>query len=297
MAQSIASKPVKLNLLARHRGAQFQVVLRAVKSGAGLVQTDRPLAVGDKLILHVPDPKQGRAMVQLFSTVGRPYPEKQAYAMRWDKLVSPTGTAALMEFLQSTLGISFAPGTAMANTLVEGEMVYFDFDAQELHLPNRGSVVGRPSPNQAAALGESTTDFGTTPLTTGPVGRLETGRVGGAGPRELMPRKVETEARNAAMEAEAAGKPFYQEGEDVVELFGMKVSKDNWDRLENLQYTGTHHKEALSPEQARRSTSESPQHPHRTTDSQTASAGEAEEKDNKVSNFFRKIANRLADKD
>jgi hypothetical protein len=291
------SRPVSLNLLARHRGAQFQVVLRAVKSGAGLVQTGRALAVGDKLILHVPDPRQGRAVVQLFATVARPYPDKQAYAMRWDKLVSPTGTVALMEFLQSTLGICFAPGTAMAEELVEGEMVYFDFVAQELHLPNRGAVVGRSSPSRIAALGENTTDFGTAPLTTGPVGRIETGRVGDTGPRELMPRKVESAAKKAALEAEAEGKPFYQEGEEVVELFGMKVSKDNWDRLENLQYTGTHHKDTPLPGKVASSTSGTPVAPRRTTDSQMSSVEDPAETDNKVSNFFRKIANRLADKD
>lgn len=297
MARVNHSSPVDLTLLAKHRGKQFEVRLRAIKTGAGLVKSPRPLDVGERLILHVPGTNSKRAVVQLFASVVRYYEKQKAFALRWDKLVSPSGTTALKEFLQSTLGIPLSPGTAMAEESADGEMVYYDFAAQELHLPNQGTVVGRSSPSRNTPLPGNVADFGTSPLPMDPNGKRTTGPLAG-GPSPAMKPSIEERATAAAQEADGAAQPFYKEDEEVVELFGMKVSKDNWDRLENLEYSGSHSADRTSPPPASRPGAAARPRPESPRPAPLPAGTETtEEGDNKVSRFFRKIADKLTDKD
>lgn len=293
---STSSIKVRKRLLARHGSAQFTVELRAVKPGAGLIQTDRTLNDGDKLILHVPGSENG-GVVQLFATVARHYPQQGAFALRWLKLVSPTGTTALVKFLRDTLGVGIAPGTAMADEVVDGEMAYYEFQAQEFHLPNRGVVVGRKAPSTHTALTEPTTDFSNVALTDTIRNQVTRPMPKDSAGRELTGRQLEAEALKAATEAEASGTAFFKEDEEVVELFGMKVSKDNWERLENLQYSGSHPKVQAPTPAKQRPKASPPPRAQRTEHSQDDEKAQDDAKDNAVSSFFRKIANRLADKD
>jgi hypothetical protein len=121
---------------------------------------------------------------------------------------------------------------------------------------------------------------------------------GGNGSAPSLRPNIEAQAAAAAQEADASSKPFYKEDEEVVELFGMKVSKDNWDRLENLEYSGSHPADASSTRKAPRA--DKPMASRRPIPPPSPSlngAEEAEEGENKVSRFFRKIADKLADKD
>ncbi len=295
------STPVDLDLLAQHRGKQFQVRLRAIRDGAGLVKSRQPLEVGGRLILHVPNAKSRRAAVQLFASVVKHYQKQKAYALRWEKLVSPSGTGALTAFLDSTLGVNVLPGTALAEESVEGEMAYYEFASQQLHLPNQGKVTHLNDLAPVVPDMGSNGGFGTSPLpleadagkTTSPVANG-----GGNGSDPSAGQSVEAQAKAAAQEADANSKPFFKEGEEVVELFGMTVSKDNWDRLENLEYTGSHPAGSSTPKKT-------PSPPKQTTTRRPTPPPsrsfkppeEAKEGDNKVSRFFRKIADKLADKD
>jgi hypothetical protein len=307
-----SAKPLNLKLLARHKGRQFRLDLRAVKQGAGLVQTTEPLAIGDKLILHIPSQTGERGTLQLFSSVARVYQERAAYALRWEKLVSPTGTTALMEFLQSSLGVCISPETAMAEEFVDGEMVYYDFGDQELHLPNRGRVVGRNTPSHMTPAPGGPDDFGHGPRTgpvtggfTGPImdnltppvtGRT-TGRVGDGNGYHRPADSLEARAREAARSAEQQGRPFYEEGEEVVEMFGMKVSKENWDRLERLNYGGGSSTASAPPGKTSPAPSERPNRPAPGTSA--SGSGEAENGPagrSKMAMFLRKIADKLSDK-
>jgi hypothetical protein len=297
----VRSTPIDLDLLAKHRGKEFQVRLKAIKDGAGLVKSPQPLEVGGRLILHVPNSRTKRAAVQLFASVVRHYEKQRAFALRWDKLVSPSGTVALKDFLQSTLGVEVSPGTAMAEASAEGEMVYYEFASEELHLPNQGAVAGRADPAVVAPPSGSVADFGTSPLALeGNANRTTRPVAGGGGNGDASPAgsSIEAQAAAAAQEADANSKPFYKEDEEVVELFGMKVSKDNWDRLENLEYTGSHPADASPTRQAPRpKNQDQARRPGPPSSRSFQTADDGDEEDNKVSRFFRKIANKLADKD
>lgn len=300
LTERVQSTPVDVTLLAKHRGKNFNVRLRAIKDGAGLVKSEQPLEVGSRLILHSSNPLAKRSVVQLFVSVVKHYEKQRAFALRWDKLVSPSGTGALTEFLQETLGISVPPGSAMATAVADGEMVYYEFASEELHLPNQGRVASRNGIPKDPADFPGVADFGTSPLpsngapnlTTEPLRSRSAGGDGGALPTP------EAQATTAAVEADKSAKPFYQEDEEVVELFGMKVTKENWDRLENLEYKGTHH----SDNGASRPVSRAPgpaQHKRETprpAATPLPAAGD-EGGDNAVSRFFRKIADKLADKE
>ncbi len=302
----VRSTPVDLDLLAKHRGKQFQVRLRAIKDGAGLVKSPEPLEIGGRLILHVPSPQSKRAVVQLFASVVRHYEKQRAFALRWEKLVSPSGTSALVDFLQSTLGMDIEPGTAMAEESVDGEMVYYEFASQELHLPNRGTVARRNDPSHSTPPPGSVADFGTSPLSVEASARRTTRPIadGSNGGNGASPKpSIEEQAAVAARDADQNSRPFYQEGEEVVELFGMKVSKDNWDRLENLEYTGSHPADASPSRKTSRPQAPAPQTstlPRSKTPPPAPSfqqQADGDEGDNKVSRFFRKIADKLADKE
>ena len=235
MTTTAKSIPVDVTLRARYKGQQFKVRLRAVKRSAGLIKSPQVLATGDKLILLATGNHGHHDNLQLFATVAKQYTKDNAYAARWDKLVSPTGTVSLMEFIRETLHISIPPDSAIAGEFVEGERVYFDFRTRELHLPNQGKVIGQGARPDETPLPGKAGDFdlssGAIDLETGPIEKpLVAKTVQPLTNRTPPPRKSEA--------PEAAGS-FIKETDDSVELLGMKLSRDDWDRLETLQYTSS----------------------------------------------------------
>ena len=292
MAEHTHSTPLDVTMRAKHRGKDFNVRLRAIKAGIGLVKSEQPLEVGGRLILHSSDPGNRRSIVQLFASVVKHYEKQQAFALRWEKLVSPSGTGALMDFLQKTLEIQVLPGSAMAAEAAEGEMVYYEFASEELHLPNQGRVARRNGlPQQATPPA----GLGTSPQPGEKAATLTTRPLQGGAASEPPP---EVRATAAAKEADQAARPFYKEDDEVVELFGMKVTKENWDRLENLEYSGTHHSNN-GPSTAT-SHQTGPVRHRRETPRPAASPVPPEEDkagENTVSRFFRKIADKLSDKE
>jgi len=270
------SRKADLPLRARHKGQQFIVNLRAIKSTFGLVQAPRALTIGDGLMLQSPGSQGRLGPVQLFAKVAREHRGKLAYVLSWEKLVSPSGTSPLIEFLQELLGLSVCTGEALIahDGIVSGEMVYYVFADGALHLPGQKRVISR----------ESLLGVGSQPEATGARDQSEI-------PVEPRPRPATADREPGHAEESQA-----EDGE-YVEMFGMRVRADQLDRLDNLQYSST----SPDGETRRRSSPPPTAPPGRNGTGANGQAPQADGNGKKpeggVSRFLRKLADKLADKE
>jgi hypothetical protein len=293
MTSTSKSIPVDVTMRARYKGKLFKIKLRAVKRSAGLIKSPHVLETGDKLILLVSGHHGQHDNLQLFATVAKQYTKDNAYAVKWDKLVSPTGTVSLLEFIRQTLRVSISPDSAMAGEFAEGEMVYFDFRARELHLPNQGKVIGQGVRLDETPLPGKNGDFD---LSTDAID-LETGPIDK--PVAVVPDLALNEKTPPAprVEASRAAQPFIKESEDSVELLGMKLSRDDWDRLETLQYTSSSGNKG-TPAGNQNSVKHSPVSPRKPGQSAPAGPQRGSESDKPevtgLSGFLKKIARKMS---
>ena len=277
MASSAAangkSKPVNVSLRARYKGKQFIIKLKALKGAYGLVQSPLPLGTGESMVLQGTGQSGRMVGLQLFAKVHQPYNEPGSYALHWQRLVSPMGTSAVLQFLQETMDmcVATADGLAHSDAVVDSEMVFYDFSDGSLHLPTKEQVISRE-----ALLGVG--------VPAGGRPRNDVNNGGHAG-----------KARVPAPDSPPDPVEQAEDG-DYVEMFGVRVSKDNWEKLDNLSYTST------SPDgEVRRRRSVEPQQQKANGKSGPPTGPIAEHNGNgngngKVSSFLRKLAGKLADK-
>jgi hypothetical protein len=256
------SRSMNVAMQARYKGRQFIVNLRAVKGVFGLVQAPVKLDDGGKMILQLSGAERALRTVQLFVTIERKYHMESTFVLSLDKVVSPTGTTGLLSFLSDALGIKQDSDLFLMDGPVDGEMVYYEFKSAELHMPNRGKVLSRLAAEQARARRREEEA----------AEELETARLA----RDFVANGGSTGGAVAA-----------EESDELVEMYGIKVSKKNLERLENLSVRSEDRLGANG-----RPIRAAP----RPTPPVPAGAGEEESKSpGKLSSMLRKLASKLGE--
>lgn len=247
---------------ARYKGRQFIVNMRAVKGMFGLVQAPVKLDDGGKMILQLSGAERALRTVQLFVTIERKYHMESTFVLSLDKVVSPTGTTGLLTFLSDALGMKQDTSLFLEDGPVDGEMVFYEFRSAELHMPNRGKVMSRLASEQARIRRreEEATE------------ELEMARLA----RDSLARGS-TKSDSVAAE----------ESDEIVEMYGIKVSKKNLERLDNI---GVRAEERLGPDgrPIRAAPRPSSPLPADSADAPMKSPG-------KISSILRKLASKLGE--
>jgi len=246
---------------ARYKGRQFIINLRAVKGVFGLVQAPVKLDSGGKMILQLSGAERSVRTVQLFVTIEKKYHMEATFVLSLDKVVSPTGSTALLTFISEALGMRQEAEYFLEHDLVSGEMVYYEFKSGELHMPNQGKVISRMADVQARAR------------------RKE---------QELAERAEMAEiARTAQARNGTSGDAVADEHSDeLIEMYGMKVSKKNLERLDTL---------GAPPEERSARRSAAPRSPEFTPPVTPELSDDAEKAPGKFSSLLRKLATKLTD--
>lgn len=205
-------------------GQQFITTMVAMNNGHGLFEVPIGLSEAELLVLRPmgPDAK-GMETVQLFARMERAHKKAGFYILTWQRVICPDGSVELMEFLAKWLEVSLTDNSLAENPIV-GEMVTFDFRSQVLASPRRGKIetsVTKVSPVPKPTPKTLPSEAPTPPLPQRPGERAP------AAPARLP---------KPAKPAEAVSQYHIpDEGEDgPVEMFGMKISKNDWERLDNI---------------------------------------------------------------
>lgn len=258
---------------AQARGQQFVVTLIAMKNGHGLFEVPIALGQGELLVMRPMGPEAGGfSTVQLFAKMERAHHEGGFYILGWERVICPEGSVELMEFLQRWLGVCLTNNTLPGDPIV-GEMVTFDFRNQVLSSPKRGKLstsVERIGSAVLAAPRTLPSEAPTPPLTGRPVA-----------PRP-RPEPAPVRQKNIA------SFNIPDEDEDgPVEMFGMKISKNDWERLDNIGMVQT---DPRTKQPTRVKSAPSSPRPANGNGEQTA-----EQKPSRLGGLLRKLAEKLTE--
>jgi len=291
-----SQRNVDLAMRARHRGQQFLVTLKAIKAGMGLVSAPCKLVMGEPIVLQTAGHRAAVNTVQVFAAVGKEYEGRSLFVLSWEKAVSPTGMTALIEFLQTILGICLDGSTAMPNGLIDGEMAFFDFHSGRIQVPSRGTSTSAPADGLEEMVRHTQDDLRSGSRRTGPITR------DGVTPAHAAPHPGSPRDQAAHFKASAPGSAFPPAAggpgadDDMVDMFGVKVSRAAWEKLEDVRFSGSspaadRARELSRPDPAR-------DHARRETRSDEDSEREPGGKDGKPKgpSLLRRLASKLADK-
>lgn len=258
--QTGGAKPrqVDLPMRARHKARQFIVTLKAVKEPFGLIESPIGLSVGDLLMLQ-PLEETAFSQLQIYGKVARTYGDRHSYALEWEKVVSPTGISAMLEFMQMKLGMAVSVSVSTDHAMADGHMVYYDFKRGEVRDP---ATQGNFSPENTLQPKERGLDDFSAPTPGGMFGTM-------AQPLQAQPMV-----------------PKQENVEDVVEMFGVRLSRSSWEQLEKVQFTGHSPTGQINRK-------EGPTPPAGKT---VANSSQKSKKLSKVSAFFHKVAEKLSNK-
>lgn len=259
---------------AHAHGQQFLTTMIALNNGHGLFEVPIGLAEGELLVLRPMGPEaKGLETVQLFGKMERAHKKAGLYILGWERVVCPDGSVELMEFLQKWLGVSLTDNSLCENPIV-GEMVTFDFRNQVLASPRRGknntSVVKVDSAIMATPK-TLPSEAPTPPLPQRP------GQKAPARPAQPV-RPAEKVSQYHVPDEDEDG---------PVEMFGMKISKNDWERLDNIGFVQTDPK-TRQPRRVRSAPSSPPPEAQSEPESQA-------KKPSKWGGFMRKMAEKLSE--
>lgn len=285
---------VSISFRAKARGQQFLVRLRAVKHSYGLLQSPFPLKKGELLALQPTGYSEaGYDKLQLFASVQREHDRKDMFVVSWAKLMCPTGTTRILDFLQNAFGIRL-DWELDADDLVEGQMVYFEFGTMSLLAPGHGKLDASFS-----FSGEPTLRTGA--VAAGPTEQpeAEPEPAPAADPQEQQPQAQA--APEPAPEPEPVVPPKEKLGEvgadGMVEMFGLKVSAAAWESLDNLGTKHTDDKTGATKVSQAASKQQTEQPPPAEQSNGAVNGNGNGEKPKKMSNLLRRLATKLAGKD
>jgi len=257
------STKVDMPIRVRHQGQQFIGKLLAVNGPAGLLQAPHPMTVGRPAVLQMVRAENGSAQVQLFAQVVRKHQTPGRYIIGWQKAVSPRGILPILQVLRDPLGIIFNDSAVEEADISDSEMVQYDFRADTISVPHRELVIRRHDEAPADVVASTFA-------------------------RRLAKASFPV---NGKPPADA---PAEDPESDVVEMYGMTVSRDNWERLENLSYSGSSGENGESPETGGRARPKKAPG-HRQTNGAAPQPTDPQEP-GKVSRMLRRLADVLAGK-
>lgn len=211
-----ASKNVEIPFRASAGGQRFEAVLRAVRTGGGLISSPKGLERGGLLVLQPAGADGVDNSMQLVSRVEGPTRVKGLFVLNWQKLVSPTGVSALLQFLSRALQTSVRSIDLPRNGSLDKEMAYYDFGRHQIVTPERAYHV-----------------------TEAPAGA--NGAPAQMPARGSIKQAMEKVAESRSKPSRPAAKPrpdstqeIVERDDGVVEMFGMKISKEAWERLDTF---------------------------------------------------------------
>jgi len=301
---------LELAMRARHRGQQFLVTLKAIKPGVGLVSAPCPIAVGEPIVLQTATHRPAVNTVQVFAKVAKEFEGRGLFALSWEKAVSPTGMTALLEFLQTVLGICVNGGQALTHGLVDGEMAFYDFHKESVAVPSRGVSAAVESDGLEALVRRTQDNLQRPAGNTGPITRdgIVPGHSAGAGTHQApssAPAVLRTgpqgtppaPQRGSGHPPERPGYHAPEADDGMVDMFGVKVSKAAWEQLENVRFSGTSPAAEKAHELARSAAAgrNSAHNPVHDEDKEHAAGGKNGKE--KGPSLLRRLASKLADKD
>jgi len=229
--------------------------------------------------------------LQLFASVQREHDRKGMFVVSWEKLICPTGTTRILDFLQNAFGVTL-DWELDEDDLVEGQMVYFDFGTMSLLSPGRGKLEASFSFSSEPTLGTGAIASGRSQPTP-------------AEPPEAEEDATSTQAAQPQPKPQAAPAPppppekkIGEVGEDgMVEMFGLKVSADAWESLDNLGTKHTDDKTGATKVSKAPSKQQQQQAAQQPAQGQPNGAVNGNgDKPKKMSSLLRKLATKLADK-
>ncbi len=327
--QNGSQRNVDVALRARHSGQQFVVTLKAIKAGVGLVLAPCKLTQGEPIVLQPTGLRNQVNTVQLFASVGREYAGRNLFVLHWEKATSPTGMTALLEFLQTVLAVCVNGSAIPSSGPIDGELAFYDFHTGHLAVPSRGmSCSGAPDgidgharrtqdniealvrrtqddinaharrtqDNIEALVRRTQDDINAHARRTGPITR--DGLIPGHGVANGSTQRGAAVPTGAAARPGPAPRPAGPgHDDDVVDMFGVKVSRAAWEQLENVRYSGASpaadKARELARREAERNRTGAGPHPH----GEPHPDPDGKDDKRKGSSLLRRLAAKLADKD
>ncbi len=143
---------------------------------------------------------------------------KGLFVLTWQKLVSPTGVTPLLEFLSQALQTMLRSIELPRDGSLDKEMACYDFGKHLIFTPDRKFHVteARAGTETAAA-----------PITN----------PGGGSIKRAMERVAQVRAKSPTGPLRPRPEPtqeIIERDDGVVEMFGMKISKEAWERLDSF---------------------------------------------------------------
>ena len=210
------SRNVEIPFRAAAGGQQFEAVLRAIRNGGGLISSPVGLEPSGTVVLQPSGSSGVNNSMQLVGKVAGATRVKGVFVLTWHKLVSPTGVSALLEFLSQTLQTSVRSLDLPRDGSLDRETAYYDFGRHLIFTPERKYHVTETPCRTAGA--------------TAPV--PAPGSI-----KQAMDRAAECRAKPAApppKQKPDATQEIIERDDGVVEMFGMKISKEAWERLDSF---------------------------------------------------------------
>jgi len=210
------SESVEIPFRAVAGGRRFEAKLRAIRNGGGLISSPVGLEPSGLVVLHPTGSAGATASMQLVGKVTGATRVKGVFVLTWHKLVSPTGVSALLDFLAHTLRMPMRGFDLPRDGSLDRETAYYDFGRHLIFTPERKyHVTQAPSRTPNAA---------TAPPAGGSI-------------RQAMERAARNRPEPASPPPQskpAATREIIERDDGVVEMFGMKISKEAWERLDTF---------------------------------------------------------------
>jgi hypothetical protein len=237
-------KALDVAMRARYKGQQFLVSVKMIKGQHAVIRSPTRLQPGEPLLLQSASPDRELTQLQLSGRVEKDDGTGANFLVALDRLVSPRGAAALVRFMDVQFGLNVAFPEALQDQIASAgtELAFYQFSDRSLHVPASGLAITKDS-LRTGRSGESPAGGTQLPSPSGLDNlRPPAGPIGPAPDRlpvngQQAPRAAARPIRTETSPEEKAG--TIEEHGDYIEMFGMKVSRENWERLENLNYKST----------------------------------------------------------
>ena len=214
--QDGAGENVEIPFRAVAGGRRFEAILRAIRNGGGLLSSPVGLEPSGLVVLHPTGSAGATGSMQLVGKVTGATRVKGVFVLTWHKLVSPTGVSALLDFLAQTLRMPMRSFDLPRDGSLDRETAYYDFGRHLIFTPERKyHVTQAPSRIAKAAAAPPA----------------------GGSIRQAMERAARNKAQPVPPPPEHKPAPtqeIIERDDGVVEMFGMKISKEAWERLDTF---------------------------------------------------------------